>query len=129
MARRGVATDEGVQSIGARLARLRKEKGITQMEMAERLGAAQPVVSNYERGELRLHGELIVQLSRILEVSTDELLGVETRPRSSVPRDRRLLRRLEAFDTLPKRDRDALTRTIDAFLALRTGRPGGRRAA
>lgn len=129
LARRGVATEEGLQSIGARLARLRKEKGITQVEMAQRLGVAQPVVSNYERGSFRLHGELIVQLARILEVSTDELLGVEPRPRAAVPRDRRLLRRLEAFDTLPKRDRDALTRTIDAFLALRTGRSGGRRAA
>ena len=39
--------------------------------------------------------------------------------KAAVPfvRDRRLLRRLYAIDRLSKRDREALVRTIDAFLA------------
>ena len=58
--KRGAATVEGMESIAQRLARLRRESGITQEEMADRLGISQPIVSDYERGELRLHGELIV---------------------------------------------------------------------
>ncbi|MBL8951108.1 MAG: helix-turn-helix domain-containing protein [Myxococcaceae bacterium] len=104
------------ESIGERLARLRKEKGITQVELAKMLDTTQPVVSDYERGLLRLHGELIVQLAGILEVSADELLGLEQLQRPGPARDRRLARRLQAFDKLPKRDRDTLTRTVDAFL-------------
>ena len=46
--------------------------------MAEKLGVAQTVVSDYERGALRLHGELILKLAEILSVSADELLGRET---------------------------------------------------
>jgi transcriptional regulator with XRE-family HTH domain len=71
------ANPEECESLGQRLARLRKERGITQVELALRLGVAQPVVSDYERGELRLHGELIIRLTQILAVSSDELLGLQ----------------------------------------------------
>jgi transcriptional regulator with XRE-family HTH domain len=114
--KRGVATEEGSRAIGERLARLRKERGITQVEMAELLGLSQANVSDYERGELRLHGELLVKLARILKVSTDEILGLNESPPSRAPRDRRLLRRLQDVDKLSKRDREALLRTLDAFL-------------
>lgn len=115
--RRGVATDEGARAIGDRLAQLRKDRGITQVEMADALGISQPVYSGHERGEVRLHGELLVKLAAILKVSTDEILGIERSAPSRAPRDRRLLRRLQDVDKLSKRDREALMRTLDAFLA------------
>jgi transcriptional regulator with XRE-family HTH domain len=105
------------ETIGARLARLRRERGLTQMELAEQLNVAQPVLSDYERGELRLHGQLIVKLTRILQVSADELLGLEPPQRSGAMKNRRLLRRLQQLDRLPRRDQQALLRTIEAFLA------------
>lgn len=110
-------TEEGARAIGERLARLRKERGITQVEMAELLGVSQGNVSDYERGEVRLHGELLVKFARILKVSADEILGLESSRPTRVPRDRRLLRRLQDLDRLSKRDREALLRTLDAFLA------------
>jgi transcriptional regulator with XRE-family HTH domain len=105
------------ETIGERMARLRRERGLTQMELAEELGVAQPVVSDYERGELRLHGQLIVELSRVLNVSADELLGLEKPRRNGALKNRQLLRRLKQLDRLPKRDQQALLRTIDAFLS------------
>jgi transcriptional regulator with XRE-family HTH domain len=115
--RRGVATDEGSKAIAERLAALRKDRGVTQIEIAELLGVSQPVYSGYERGELRIHGELLVKLARILKVSADEILGLAESPPSRAPRDRRLLRRLQEIDKLSKRDREALLRTLDAFLS------------
>jgi transcriptional regulator with XRE-family HTH domain len=103
------------ETIGQRLARLRRERGMTQVELAERLAVAQPVVSDYERGELRLHGELIVKLTQILGCSAEELLGLE-RPRSNGSTNRRLLRRIQDIERLPRRDQQALLRTIDRFL-------------
>jgi transcriptional regulator with XRE-family HTH domain len=99
------------------LAHLRKERGITQVELAERLGVSQPLVSAWERGELRLHGELIVQLTRIFDTAADQLLGLDQPPRTNGTKNRRLLRRLRAIDQLPKRDQEALIRTIDAFIS------------
>ena len=47
------------------------------IELADLLGVTQPLVSNYETGELRLHGDLIVQLAKILGTTADELLGLD----------------------------------------------------
>lgn len=113
---RAVVTD--AETIGQRLARLRKEKGLTQVELAERLKINQSMMSDYERDVIRLHGELIVQLTQILGVSADELLGLkgETKKNGTV-KNRRLLRQVQALDKLSKRDQQALLRTIDLFLS------------
>ena len=112
-----VADKNTAAVIGARLAQLRKEKGITQGELAKLLAISQPMVSDYERGELRLHGELILHLTQILGVSADELLGREEAPkRKGSIKNRRLLRQVQALDKLSKRDQQALLRTIEAFL-------------
>lgn len=89
---------------------------MTPVELAERLEVAQPVVSHHERGELRLHGELIVKLSAILRVSSEELLGPKKAASNRVLKNRRLLRRLQAIERLRRRDQQALLRTIDRFL-------------
>jgi transcriptional regulator with XRE-family HTH domain len=114
---RGLATREGMETIAQRLARLRKERGITQEEMAHLLGISQPIVSDYERGELRLHGELIVKLVKILGVTADEILGLESSRNNNTLKSRRFLRRIQQIEKLSKRDQEAVLRTIDAFLA------------
>ena len=121
MARKGRSDSERKMdlSLGQRLARLRKERGFTQIELADKTGISQPVLSDYERGKLRPHPQTIVQLARALQVSADELLGLERPKKNGAPLNRRFLRRLQAVDKLPKRDQEALLRTIDAFLAAR----------
>lgn len=120
--------DFAESSHGERLAHIRKERGITQVELARLLGTSQAVVSDYERGVLRLNGDVIVRLAELLDISADELLGLSPRKSAGPTRDKRLARRLQAFDSLPKRDRDALTRTIDAFLSARGGSRSGHAA-
>lgn len=107
------------KAIGARLARLRKERGYTQVELAEKLGVIQSVISSYERGRLRIHPTVIVKLTKVLQVTADELLGISAKPRREAALPRRFSRRLKAVGELPKRDQDALLRTIDAFLSAR----------
>ena len=115
--KRGAVTPDGAKAIAQRLAAIRKQRGFTQTEVANRLWISQPIISSYERGGLRLHGELLVQLAQILDISVDEILGTKPLERpASAPTKRRFLRRLQMIDRLPKRDQQALLRTIDAFL-------------
>lgn len=104
------------EPFGARLARLRRERNITQDELARRVGLAQPNISAYEGGRFVPSGPLIIRLARILEVSADQLLGVEPVKRNGPPLDRSAARRLRQIDRLSRRDRQALLRTIDAYL-------------
>lgn len=105
------------ESIGERLARLRRERGITQAELAQKLDLAQPNISDYERGILRLNADLILKIAQILKVSSDELLGLRQPKPGRAPRDHKLTRRLQEIERLPRRDQEALLRTIDAFLS------------
>jgi transcriptional regulator with XRE-family HTH domain len=114
--RRRVVEQDLTESIAQRLARLRKSRGITQEQLAEQLGVSQSNVSLYERGELRLHGDVIHKLTKILKVSADELLGL-TPPSAPRLKDTRFLRRLEIIDRLPKREKDALLTLLNAFIA------------
>jgi hypothetical protein len=58
------------------------------VKLAARPGVVtQPIVSDYERGELRLHGELIVKLTETLRVRAGEVLGLEPPPRAAAPGD------------------------------------------
>lgn len=106
-------------ALGRRIAALRRERGTTQAELAEALGTTQGIVSDYECGKLRPHPDMIVRLAKALGVSADEVLGMKPSRPNGVAVSRRVLRRLQAIDQLPKRDQDALFRTIDAFLQAR----------
>jgi transcriptional regulator with XRE-family HTH domain len=119
----------GPETLGARLARFRKEKGFTQVELAQRMGVTQALITDYERDKLRPYAEMVVRFALALSCSTDEVLGVKRSKPAGVTHNRRFLRRLELLTQLPKRDQEALLRTIDAFLSLRTGRSGARRVA
>jgi transcriptional regulator with XRE-family HTH domain len=109
------------ETLGARIARLRREKGLTQAELAQLLNVSQPVVSDYENDVIRLPTDALVQVSELLGVSTDELLGIKaTTPRasnSSSIKNRRLYRRMQEIEKLPRRDQEALLRTIEAFIS------------
>ena len=107
------------ETTGSRIARLRKDKGMTQSEIADALGVSQPVVSDYENDVIGLDGFRIVQLAQTLGVSTDEILGLgkAAKATSAGIANRRLYRQLQSIDKLPKRDQEALLRTIDAFLS------------
>ncbi len=83
--------------------------------------APRPWVSatRLQNDDIRLSAEVVVQIATILGVSTDELLGLKETPgkAASSPKNRRLYRRLQDIEKLPRRDQQALLRTIEAFLS------------
>jgi transcriptional regulator with XRE-family HTH domain len=111
------ALDLGKETVGERIARLRKERGYTQIELAERIGTIQALISDYERDKLRLNGEMAVRFALALEVTTDELLGLTgmKAARGKKP-SRKILRRLEQIEKLPAAQQAILLKTIDTFI-------------
>lgn len=57
----------GNETLGQRLARIRKERGLTQNDVAQRTGLTQVLVSDYERDRLRLSAEMAVRFVEALE--------------------------------------------------------------
>lgn len=116
---RSAKSAQSTESFGARLARLRKERGFTQVELAKKVGMIQALISDYENNKLRPYADVVARFAVALGVSSDELLGIVPAKSNGVVKNRRFARRLDQVDRLPKRDQEALLRTIDAFLAAR----------
>jgi transcriptional regulator with XRE-family HTH domain len=67
--------DELVLSVGRRIAALRKARGITQAQLAERLGIAQKNAHRLESGTQNLTLRTIVKVAEALDVAVDDVPG------------------------------------------------------
>ena len=65
------------EKIGKFIAKLRKQKKLTQEQLAEKLGITKNAVSKWERGLGLMDLSLLKPLSHILEVSVTEILNGE----------------------------------------------------
>ena len=65
------------ETFGNMVAVLRKEKGMTQLELADRMGVTDKAVSKWERDLSFPDVSSIPKLAEILEVSVDELMQVK----------------------------------------------------
>ena len=108
--------DLGKETLGQRITRIRKERGFTQVELAERIGTIQTLVCDYEKDRLRLSAEMALRFALALEISVDELLRPKSSKTVSRQPGRKVLRRLEQIESLPGTQQSVLLKTIDTFL-------------
>jgi hypothetical protein len=66
---------------GQRLAHIRRERSFTQVELAASTGLGQTLVSDYERGQLRLNAGRIFRFAPVLDVPTSALLPPPSGPK------------------------------------------------
>jgi transcriptional regulator with XRE-family HTH domain len=104
--------------IGARMRTRRRQLGLSQSDLAERLGVSFQQVQKYERGANRVAASTLLLAAQTLGTSISWLVGEETSGRDDDEDVFRALSRpgalevLQAFNAIP----DARTRT--ALLAL-----------
>lgn len=106
------------ETLGSRIARFRKARGLTQTELARRLGKIQAVVSDYESDRRRIHAEMIVRIAEVLSVSTDELLGTRAQKGAANAGEisLRFARRINKLSELPPARQKLVLQTLDALL-------------
>lgn len=61
-------------AFGERIARLRIQKGLSQNQLSQMLGVKRSVVSYYESGDRLPSFDVLMEMSRVFNVSTDYLL-------------------------------------------------------
>lgn len=103
-------------ALGARIAQLRKDSQITQVQLAETLGLSQSTVNAYELGHRRVPVSALPLLARTLGVNVEELIGEEPAPRKR-GRSPKLLQQLERISALPKPRQRAVMDVIEALLS------------
>ena len=70
-------------TLGMMIASLRKEKGMTQLELAEKMGVTDKAVSKWERDLSCPDVSTIPKLAELFGVSVDELMQVKTEPKTN----------------------------------------------
>lgn len=73
------------QTFGNIIVSLRKEKGMTQLELAEKMGVTDKAVSKWERDLSFPDISSIPKLAEIFEVSVDDLMQVKTKTKETPP--------------------------------------------
>lgn len=63
-----------LKSVGRQISMLRKQKGLTQNELGERLGISFQAVSKWERGESLPDTAILLDLAEVLETTVDYIL-------------------------------------------------------
>ncbi len=111
------AEKEPHTAFGKRLFALRKAKGLTQTQLADALGTTQLVICYYETEAELPPASALIPLAQVLEVSTDELLGLEpARPAGREhPHQQRLWKRFQKMEALPTKDQRAVIRLINSL--------------
>lgn len=64
------------QSVAMRLKLLRTEEGLTQNEIAEKLGITQQTYSKYEKGTSNMDSETLKKVCNLYGVTADYVLGI-----------------------------------------------------
>ena len=104
------------RALGAHITVLRKERGMTQAELARTLGVSQQTVFAWELGDRRVSVLMLIKLAKVFEVPVEQLMGMI---KSQQPANRRLspagIRHAERFAQLSKTQQRFVSRIIDVL--------------
>ena len=106
----------GKETFGCRLARLRKAKGFTKVELAEKMDIIKMLVSDYELDKLRPYHDEVALFAQALDVFADELLGLKPSKIKGNGPTLKILRRMKKIEDLPATKQKFFLKTIDSLI-------------
>lgn len=109
-----------VQLVGRKIRQLRKERKLTQTELATRIGVQQSDLSRMEKGEYRVSLDTLFRILAEFKLSIGEFFN-DPNPEAVTPRDLQIMHSLKALDEKTRRE-------VEDFIAFKRaqsqGRPG-----
>jgi transcriptional regulator with XRE-family HTH domain len=103
-----------VKLVGRKIRRLRKERRLTQSQLAARIGIQQSDLSRIERGEYRVSLDTLFRMLAEFKVSVGEFFEEDDRDSVS-PRDVLLVQQFNSLEAPEQRE-------IEHFVSRRSGR-------
>jgi len=103
--------------LGLRLTELRQAAGLTQIQLADKLGVHPSNIGFWELSGTPPRGEVLPKMANALGVSVDALLGVTPpKPKRQAAKGR-LQHVFEAASKLPRRQQEKVADFVGAFVA------------
>jgi transcriptional regulator with XRE-family HTH domain len=103
------------KQLGKNIAKLRKEIGLTQVQLAEILDISQQHMASFEAGRRKVSASAVPLLAQLFGISTDELFGVKNKPSKRGPAS--LLQcQIEQIGLMPKNKQKTISEVLDAMI-------------
>jgi len=112
-------TDDRLAVIGKRLQTIRKRRGLTQKELGDKIGLTREAVASYEAGRSHLMDTTLMDLSAVLRVSVNDILGLERRT-AEIHVTRRWAKRMAIIESLPESIQKHILRALDDVIKANT---------
>ena len=106
--------------LGKRIAAARLRCGLTQRELADRLGISLRMMEYYERRAKNVKSDVLKKFADILNVSTDDLLGVTPTKCKPGPKSK-IRHQVEQIENLPRSRQQFVSQVLDQLLAAEKG--------
>lgn len=103
--------------LGARIAQLRKEQGMTQVQLAELLGVSQQTITAYEVGRRRIQVSALPVIATALGVAVEAFLGDEPKAAAKRGPAPKLQQQMDRIGRLPKAQQRFVMQVLDSVLA------------
>ena len=105
--------------LGHNIKNLRKQKGWTQSDLAQKMGCTQGIITAYENNLKQPSVDKIALLAKVFGVSIDELLGQTDIKVAAPPKNPKLWKKFELLERLPQQDKRMVFKMIDGLIAQR----------
>lgn len=104
-------------NLGSRILELRKAKGWSQTELADKVDISYAQIGRYETKGAQPPAEVVKKIAEALDTSVDYLLFGSTADKANAALyDAEVIRYFKEIETLPGDDKAALMRVIAAFI-------------
>jgi transcriptional regulator with XRE-family HTH domain len=103
-------------NVGKNMATIRKSHGLSQNDLANKIGITQSLLSSYETGRLSVPIEIVIQVSKALKIDSNEILGLSKEKNNNILADLKITNRMRKIQKLPSNKRKPLFEMIDAYL-------------
>lgn len=98
-------------TFGENVASARKKKGISQGELAKKVGTIAVTIGRYERNEIKPSVDIAAKIADALDVSLDYLVGS-----TDMVLEKSLLKKISDIQKLPEDKKNVVMELLDSFL-------------
>jgi len=106
--------------IGKNLQSIRKRRGLTQNELADKVGLTREAIASYEAGRAHLMDTTLLDISAALRVSVNAILALERTSDETPIASRRWAKRMALIESLPESVKKHILRTLDDVIKANT---------
>lgn len=103
-----------MDSFGSRLRESRKQKGLSQNELAGILSTNHSVIGKYERDDVKPSIDVVKRLAEVLGTTAAYLIGEAEA--DELFKDPAMLKRLKEINALPPKEKECILYNLDAVL-------------